>query len=89
MELRESSPAACSVHDVEFMATKYRADLLYSQNNPRESASLYRKLLDLVPPENSCVVKELRDSLARSLLKLGDGESAKREAEQLVRESER
>lgn len=68
---------------------KYKADLMYSQNNHRESAYLYRRLLELVPQENSCVVRELRDSLVRSLLKLGDGESARREAEQLVRESKR
>ena len=65
---------------------KHSADLLYSQWKHRDAACLYRKLLELVPSENSGVVRELRDSLARSLLKLGEGESAGKEAEQLVRE---
>lgn len=79
-------PVMGSMHDMKFMTMKHSADLLYSQWCYRDAVSLYRKLLERVP-ENSGMVRELRDSLARSLLKLGDGGSARREAEQLVRES--
>ena len=77
----------CSVHDMEFMTMKYRADLLYSQRSHQNAVNLYRRLLELVPPENRGLEREMRDSLARSLLKVGDGEAARIEAEQLVREN--
>ena len=61
------------------------ADLFYYQGDHCESARLYKNLLDLVPKENGCVIRELRDALARNLLKIGHAEAAKTEVQQLVK----
>ena len=80
-----SHQATGSIHDMTFMTMKYKADLFYYQGDHCESARLYKNLLDLVPKENGCVIRELRDALARSLLKIGHAKAAKTEVQQLVR----
>lgn len=74
-----------SIHDMAFMTMKYKADLFYSQGKYLEAIILFKELVDMVPKENSCVVRELRDALARSYLQVGDAEAAKKEVLQLVR----
>jgi len=73
-----------SIHDAGFKVMKHRADLYYLLHRHREAASLYKKLLETVPSESSCVGRELRDGLARSLLQIGEAEAARKEAEKLV-----
>ena len=73
------------IHGVEFAVSKHKADLFYYQREYRKASELYKQLLAAVPTSNACVTKELRDGLARSYLKLGEGELAKQEAEKLVR----
>ena len=87
MDVPESpAPAtgADSIHSIGFMVMKHKADLLYHRQQYQEAASLYGKLLVLVPETNACVSREVRDGLARSYLKLGEGELAHQTAERLV-----
>ena len=73
-----------SIHSVEFMVLKHRADLLYSQRHYKDALKLYKRVLTAVPESNTCVSREIRDAIARSQLKLGHGEQAKMEAEKMV-----
>ena len=80
----ETSASPNSIHSVEFMVLKHRADLLYSQRHYRGALELYQRVLTVVPESNTCVSREIRDAIARSQLKLGCGEQAKIEAERMV-----
>ena len=75
---------AASIHDMAFKVMKHKADLFYHLRRHDEAASLYKKLLEVVPGESSCVARELRDGLAHSLLQIGEVEAARKEAEKLV-----
>lgn len=77
-----------SIHSADFAISKHRADLFYFQKQYKEAAELYRKILGLVPSNNSCVLREITGALARCYLQLGRGKSAKREAEKLVKENQ-
>lgn len=75
---------ADSIHSIGFMVMKHKADLLYHHQQHKEAACLYGTLLARVPETNTCVSREVRDGLARSYLKLGEGELAYQTAERLV-----
>ncbi len=66
------------------MTMKHTAALFYYEKNYPESARLYKELLGLVPKENACVTRELKDALARSLVKIGEAETALKKVEELV-----
>ena len=73
-----------SIHDIDFMVLKYKADLFYYQRHYKRASELYEKILLLIPKSNAYVMRETRDALARCYLRLGNGELAKQEAEKLV-----
>lgn len=77
---------SASIHSIEFTVVKHKADLLYHQKEYKEASELYKKMLPLVPESNACVLREIRDGLARCWLRLGEGVLAKQEAEKLVRQ---
>lgn len=67
------------------MLLKYRADLCYSTNDFKMAAALFERVLELLPPLNAMVKREVTDSLARCYSQLGEHRQAKERAEQLVR----
>ena len=69
----------------DFMLLKYRADLFYSLKNFVSAAPLFEKVLELLPPLNAMVKREVNDSLARCYSQLGKHGQAKERAMQLVR----
>ena len=71
--------------DSDFMMLKYRADLCYSTRDFRTAAALFERVLELLPPLNAMVKREVTDSLARCYSQLGEHQRAKKRAEQLVR----
>ena len=71
--------------DSDFMLLKYRADLSYSTKNFRTAAALFERVLELLPPLNAMVKREVTDSLARCYNQLGEHQQAKERAEKLVR----
>lgn len=73
-----------SIHDMNFVTLKYRADLLYYHKDYNKAAMAYSILLTWVPKSNACVTRELRDALVRCHLRLGKGELAKQDAEKMV-----
>ena len=72
-------------YDGDFMLLKYRADLCYSTKDFRTAAALFERVLELLPPLNAMVKREVTDSLARCYSQLGEHQQAKERAEQLVR----
>ena len=68
----------------DFMLLKYRADLCYSLKDFTLAAQLFEQVLELLPPMNAMVKREVTDSLARCYRHLGDYQKAKERAAQLV-----
>lgn len=81
----EQSVGSTSIHSIEFMATKHKADLLYLEKEYRAASELYQEMQGVVPSSNTCVVREIRDSLTRCYLRLGEAKLARQEAQELVR----
>lgn len=78
------------VHSLEtysdnFMLLKYRADLCYSTKDYGSAAALFERVLELLPPLNAMVKREVTDSLARCYARLGEHQRAREKAEKLVR----
>ena len=84
-ERRSSERDDGETRDSDFMLLKYRADLCYSTRDFRRAAALFESVLELLPPLNAMVKREVTDSLARCYSQLGEHQRAKKRAEQLVR----
>ncbi len=67
------------------MLLKYRGDLLYLQRQYSAAVACYESSLRAVPPGKSVVVRELRESIARSRLRLKQPQEGLDKACQLVR----
>lgn len=68
----------------DFMLLKYRADLCYSLKDFSSAAVLFEQVLELLPPLNAMVKREVVDSLARCYSHLGQHELAQESAKQMV-----
>ena len=75
------------VQGVDFMLLKYRADLCYSLKDFCSAAALFEQVLELLPPLNAMVKREVTDSLARCYRHLGEHQKAEETAKQMVRSS--
>lgn len=68
----------------DFMLLKYRADLCYSLKEFSSAAVLFEQVLELLPPLNAMVKREIVDSLARCYSHLGQHRLAEERAKQMV-----
>ena len=68
----------------DFMLLKYRADLCYSLKEFSSAAGLFEQVLELLPPLNAMVKREVVDSLARCYSHLGQHQLALERAKQMV-----
>lgn len=68
----------------DFMLLKYRADLCYSLKEFSSAAGLFEQVLELLPPLNAMVKREVLDSLARCYDHLGQHNLAQERAKQIV-----
>jgi hypothetical protein len=63
---------------------KYRADLCYRRQQLDTATSLYLGIIEVLPPSNRVVHREVKDSLTRCYLGCGEFRNALRCAEELV-----
>lgn len=68
----------------DFMLLKYRADLCYSLKEFSSAADLFEQVLELLPPLNAMVNREVVDSLARCYSHLGQHQLAQERAKEMV-----
>ena len=68
----------------DFMLLKYQADLCYSLKEFSSAAGLFEQVLELLPPLNAMVKREVVDSLARCYSHLGQHQLALERAKQMV-----
>ena len=69
----------------DFMLLKYCADLCYSLKEFSSAAALFEQVLELLPPLNAMVKREVTDSLARCYNHLGQHQLAEERAKQMVK----
>ena len=63
---------------------KFQADLFYHRGLYQEASSRYSQVLEVLPPSNTVVRREVADSLARCSLQQGDPDLAVECARRLV-----